>query len=165
MDKANAILADKVYCDNVLVAEDVAVNLPAVNFLTSEVKAMGSMDVVLVGLLEAMEASITKVGQDEGLARALTPEKHNYEFRYVQNVTKGDATSKPIGCKAFLTAVPKGIPKTALEVGSNIESEISLAVSRYQLYVDGEELLCVDRLSQICRVRGVDYYSRIASML
>ena len=101
MDQANAILADTCYCDNVLVAKDVSINLPAVNFLTSEVKAMGSMDVVLVGLLEAMEASITKVGQDEGLSRALTPEKHNYEFRYVQNVTKGDGTAKPEGCKAF----------------------------------------------------------------
>lgn len=165
MDQANAILADTCYCNNVLVAKDVAINLPAVNFLTSEVKAMGSMDVVLVGLLEAMEASITKVGQDEGLSRALTPEKHNYEFRYVQNVTKGDGTAKPEGCKAFLTAVPKGIPQTAIEVGSNIESEISLAVSRYQLYVAGEELLCIDRLSQICRIRGVDYYKKIASML
>ena len=64
-----------------------------------------------------------------------------------------------------MTAVPKGIPQTAIEVGSNIESEISLAVSRYQLYVDGEELLCIDRLSQICRIRGVDYYKKIASML
>lgn len=165
MDQANAILADTVYCDNVLVARDVSINLPAVNFQTAEIKAMGSMDVVLVGLLEAMEASITKVGQDAGLSRAMTPEKHNYEMRYVQNVSKGDGTAKAAGCKAFLTAVPKGIPQTGIEVGSNIESEISLAVSRYQLYVDGEEILCIDRFAQICRVNGTDYYKKIASML
>lgn len=165
MDNPNAILADTCYCDNVLFAKDVAINLPAVNFLTSEVKAMGTMEAVLVGLIENMEASITKVGQDMGLARALTPEKHSFEFRYVQNVTKADGTSGPQGCKAFLTATPKGIPQTGIEVGNNIESEISLTATRYQLYVNGEELLCIDRLSQICRINGKDYYSKIASML
>ena len=165
LDNPNAIIADTCYCDNTLAAKDVSSSLPAVTFLTTEVKAMGSMDVILVGLLEAMEASVTKVGLDMGLAKMLTPEKHNYEFRGVQNVTKANGTTVPEGFKAFLTAVPKGIPATSIEIGSNTENEVSLAVSRYQLYVNGEEVLCIDRLSQICRVNGVDYYSKIASML
>ena len=49
--------------------------------------------------------------------------------------------------------------------GSNIESEISIGCTRYQLFCAGKEILCIDRLSQICRINGVDYYSKIASLL
>ena len=165
LDLKNAVLADKCYCDNTLAAEDVSVNLPAVNFLTSDVNAMGTMSVVLAGLIEDMEASITKIGVDVGLGSMLTPEKHSFEFRWAQNVLATNGVTKPEGCKAFLTAVPKGIPATDLEIGSNIESEISLAVSRYQLYAAGKEILCIDRLAKICRINGKDYYSQIASVL
>ena len=164
-DMKNAVLADTCYCDNQLAAKDVSVSLPAVNFLTTEVKAMGSMDVVLPGLIEAMEASITKIGIDTGLGRMLTPTKHSYEFRWAQNVLKADGTTKPEGCKAFITGVPKGVPSTGIEIGSNIESEISIGRTRYQLYCGGKEILCIDRLNQICRINGKDYYKSISSLL
>jgi P2 family phage contractile tail tube protein len=165
LDNKNAVLADTCYCDNQLAAKDVSVNLPAVTFLTSEVNAMGKMDVILPGLIEAMEASVTKVGLDTGLSKMLTPTKHNFEFRWAQNVLKSDGTTEPEGCKAFITGVPKGVPATGLEIGSNIESEISIGCTRYQLFVNGVEILCIDRLSQICRINGVDYYNKIASVL
>ena len=165
MDKKNAVIADKCYCDSTLVAEDVSISLPAVTFLTSEVNAMGTMSVVLSGLIEDMEASITKIGIDKGLKKMLTPVKHSFEFRGVQNNLKADGTTKPEGFKAFLTAVPKGIPSTSVEIGSNIENEVALAVSRYQLFVNGDEICCIDRLSQICRINGKDYYADIKSLL
>lgn len=165
LDNKNAVLADTCYCDNQLAAKDVSVSLPAVNFLTSEVKAMGTMDVILPGLIEAMEATITKIGIDTGLGRMLTPTKHSYEFRWAQNVLKADGTTAPEGCKAFITGVPKGVPSTGLEVGSNIESEIAIGCTRYQLFCAGKEILCIDRLSQICRINGTDYYKKISSFL
>jgi hypothetical protein len=115
LDNKNAVLADTCYCDNQLAAKDVSVNLPAVTFLTSEVNAMGKMDVILPGLIEAMEASVTKVGLDTGLSKMLTPTKHNFELRWAQNVLKSDGTTEPEGCKAFITGVPKGVPATGLE--------------------------------------------------
>ena len=164
-DMKNAVLADTCYCDNQLAAKDVSVNLPAINFLTTEVKAMGTMDVVLAGIIEAMEATITKIGIDVGLVRMSTPTKHSYEFRWAQNVLKADGTTAPEGCKAFITGVPKGVPAASLEIGSNTESEITIGCSRYQLFCGGKEILCVDRLSQICRINGTDYYKSIASLL
>ena len=164
-DIKNAVLADTCYCDKKLAAKDVSITLPAVNFLTSEVKAMGTMDVILPGLIEAMEATITKVGIDQGLGSMLTPKKHNFEFRWAQNVIKSDGNSKSEGCKAFLTAVPKGVPGATVEIGSNIESEISIGCTRYQLYCGGKEILCIDRLNQICRINGKDYYKSISSLL
>ena len=164
-DKKNAVLADTFYCDNKLAAQDVAITLPAVTFLTTEVNAMGTMAVVLAGLIEDMEATLTKIGIDLGLSQMVTPTKHNFEARWAQNVLKANGSSVPEGCKAFITGVPKGIPGIGVEIGSPSENEIAIGVSRYQLYCGGKELLCIDRLSQICRINGVDYYKNISSLL
>ena len=165
VDQKNGLVADTVYCDNELVAKDVAFKLPEITFATAESQAMGAMETPLIGLVEAMEATFTKIGIDLGLVKASTPEKHNYEIRYVQNNISGDGASAPVWCKAFITGVPKGVPAVEGEVGSGSEHEIALAVYRYQLYVNGEELICVDKLNSICRINGKDYFSEIAKHL
>lgn len=165
VDQKNAILADAVYCDNVLVAKNVAVTLPEVTFATAEINAMGTTELPLVGLVEAMEASMTKIGADSQLIAMSTPQRHSYECRFVQNNISADGTATAEGCKAFITGIPKVVPGISLEVGSASENEITLAVTRYQLYVNGEELLCIDKLNSICRIRGKDYYSDIAAYL
>lgn len=165
VDQKNAIVADAVYCDNVLAAKNVSVTLPEITFTTAEISAMGTVELPLVGLIDAMEASITKVGADLGLISMLTPEKHNYEIRYVQNSIGATGNATPEGCKAFLTAIPKSIPGIGVEVGSASENELTLAVTRYQLYVNGEELLCIDKLNSICRIKGKDYFADIAQYL
>lgn len=165
LERKNAVLADKFYCDNSLAAEDVSVTLPAVTFLTSEVQAMGTMEVILAGIIESMEMAITKIGLDKGLTSMMTPKKHSYELRWAQNALKSDGSVAPEGCKAFITGIPKGIPGIGVEMAANSEGEVSIAVSRYQLYINGAEACCIDRLAGICRINGVDYYSSISALL
>lgn len=165
VDQKNAVVADTVYCDNMLAAKNVSVSLPEITFSTAEINAMGTIELPLVGLIDAMEASITKVGTDLGLIKMLTPEKHSIEVRFVQNSISADGKSMPEGCKTFLTGIPKSIPGVSIEVGNASENEVSLAVTRYQLYVNGEELLCIDKLNSICRINGKDYFADIAQYL
>lgn len=165
LDIKSTVIADTVYSDDVLVAKDVSFTLPAITPIAGEAQAMGTMEVIAVGLIEAMEAAITKVGTDLGLGRMMRLEKQNLEFRWVHNVSTSDGSSKPEGCKAFIRGVPKALPGIGVEIGSNSENELTYAVTRYQLYVGGVEILLVDRLSQILRINGVDYYSRINSLL
>lgn len=165
IDQKNAIVADAVYVDNELAARDVSVSLPEVSFQTADINAMGTMTFPLAGLLDDMEMTVSKAGTDLGLFKMCTPGKHSMEVRYVQNSIAADGTSTPEGCKAFLTVFPKTIPEIAVEVGASGENEVSFTVSRFQLYVNGEEMLCIDRLNSICRIRGTDYYSQIAKYL
>ena len=165
LDQKNAIVADSVYADNQLVARDVAVTLPEVTFMTAEAQAMGTMNVPIVGMIEDMTASITKTGIDKAMLGLLSPGKHNFEVRFVQNSMSADGTSKPEGCKAFLSGTIGTITGLSIEPGSASENEITITVTRYQLYTNGEEALCVDRLNGICRINCVDYYGDIASHL
>ena len=165
LDSKGPVMADTVYADNVLVAKDVAFTLPGLTFLTADVQAMGNMSVPLIGLLENMELSITKIGIDNGYSRMNRLEKQNFEFRWVQNVVKSDGSTNVEGCKAFVRTMPASTPEIGVELGSAPESENTYNVTRLQIYVGGKEILCVDRLSQILRINGKDYMSQITKLL
>ena len=164
-DIKSAVVADSVYADKVLVARDVSFTLPGIEFQTADVQAMGTMSVPLIGLLENMELSITKIGMDKGLSRMNRLEKQNFEFRWVQDVVKSDGSIKTEGCKAFVRTMPGSIPEMGVEVGSATEHENTYNVTRIQIYANGEEILLVDRLSQILRIDGKDYMAKIRNLL
>lgn len=140
LDIKGPVVADTVYADSTLVAKDVAFTLPGIEFLTADVQAMGNMTVPLIGLLENMELSITKIGVDNGLRRMNRLEKQSFEFRWVQNVVKSDGSTAT-------------------------EAENTYNVTRLQIYANGVEICCVDRLAQILRINGEDYMSQINNLL
>ena len=147
LDLKGPILADTVYIGGTLVAKDVTIALPAVTPVTADFKAMGTYTAPILGQIEAMEASITKIGIDLGLRNMMKLESKTIEIRWAQDVKQADGSTKTEGCKAFLRCVSKGIP------------------SRYQLYVGGAEYWLIDQLNTILRVGGVDYAKDIRSLL
>lgn len=165
LDKKSAVVADTVYCDGKLVARDVSFTLPAITFMTADVQAMGTLSFPIYGLIEDMEAAITKIGLDLGLAKLLRLGKKVLEFRWVQTRVKADGSTGPEGCKAFLTVAPKSLGEISPEIGSPTEIESTYAVMREQIYVDGKELLLVDRLARKLRVDGVDLAGSLESLI
>lgn len=165
IDLKGAIQANAVYNDGDLVAKDVTATLPAITPATADIKAMGTMTVPVIGQFDSMEMTITKIGTDMGLTKLCAFKSTNLEFRFIQNVVKPDGTIKSEGCKAFVRAIPKGIPGINIEPGAAQENEITLEATRYQLFVGGEEILLIDRLAQILLIGGIDYYSELASLL
>ena len=106
LDLKGAVVADTVYDSGVLTAKDTSFTLPAISQMTADLNAMGTMTVPIVGLLENMELSITKIGEDKGLGKMSKLDKHSFEFRWVQNVVKADGSTSPEGCKAFVRTFP-----------------------------------------------------------
>lgn len=165
IDQNGPILADTVYNNGKLVAKDVAFTLPSVTPLTSDFRAMGTLTLPLLGQIEAMESTITKIGIDQGLSELIKFEAKTLEFRWVQDVRTSDASSKQQGCKAFLRVLPKSVPGLTIDPGNISENELTFAVTRYQLFVNGKEQWLIDQLNQILRVDGKDYYNDIRSLL
>ena len=123
MDIKGAVVADTVYCDGALCAKDVSFTLPGLSFLSADVQALGNMSVPLIGLLENMQASITKVGLDMGFSKMNRLVKHTIEFRWVQSVVKSDGSVSQEGCKAFIRTMPASTPDLGVEIGSASEME------------------------------------------
>lgn len=151
------VVADTHYVDGKLVARDVAITLPEVAPITATVQAMGNLDLPIWQLIEHMEAAITKIGLDKGLRHALRPGSRNHEIRWVQTVTDAEGNTKNVGCKAFLRGTTANLPEVGLEVAAPSEHENRIALTRYQLFVDGEEMWLIDRLAGIVRIAGEDY--------
>lgn len=165
MEKKVAIVANKLYVEDVLAAEEVRCTLPAIGFQTADVQAMGSLTLPLIGLLEHMEMSITQIGLDKNTAVINKLEKQTFELRWAQEKATSDGSIVVEGCKAFLRTIPTAIPSVGIETGSATELEGTYSVSRYQLFVDGEEVLLVDRLANILKINGKDYYDEVKSLL
>lgn len=165
MDLKSAIAADTVYADNKLVGKDVNFTLPSITMQTAEVKAMGTMTVPIIGLLDDMELAITKIGIDAGLGRLSRLEKQNLEFRWVQSVVKSDGATSVEGCKAFVRCMPKALPGIGVEVGSAPENELTYGVSRLQIFCAGKEFLLIDRLAGKLSIDGKDYMAPVQNML
>ena len=148
-----------------LVGRSIGVTLPAVNNATADIQAMGTMSVPVMGMLEDMELTITKIGVDKGISRLSKFESHDLEFRWVQNIVKKDGTTDTVGLKAYLRTMPVGIPQIGVALGEAGENELTHKVTKYQLFADNKELWCIDRLNQILRIDGKDYYKNIDDLL
>lgn len=159
------VVADTTYCESKLVARDVAITLPEVAPMTADLAMMGTFSMPIWQLIEHMETSITKIGADLGLRELIKPDMKQIEHRWVQSVTDANGNVRNVGCKAFIKGIPNKIPGLGLEVGSASEGEVTIAVTRYALFVDGEEMFLIDRLAGIVRIGGKDYAGDISSML
>lgn len=165
LEKIGAVVGVTVYVDDVLVAEGVTISLPEVNPKKQTLPGMGDIELPLP-ITDALEATVNKIGIDKGFINLLVPERRKFEFRWAQSSTKEDGALKNKGYKAFITGVPKVIfPGGDIAMGENYEGAIPIAVTRYQLYVDGEEKILVDKLKNQLKVNGKDYAKGINSLL
>ena len=165
IDIVGAIEADTAYIDGTLVARDVSITLPEVTFKTVTLPAAGEIELPIPTNLDPMEATITKIGVDQGLRSMITPDRKTLEVRWVQRVTGADGSTREQGCRAYLLCYPKTIPGISLEISSATENEITLGVTRYQLFVGGEEYCLVDQLNGIMRFNDTDYAQTMNSLL
>lgn len=163
--KKGTIVGVTAYVGNDLVAEDVTISLPAITPKTQTFSAMGDIELPLP-LIEAMEATINKIGIDKGFIKLLVPETRKFEFRWVQTKVKTDGTQTMEGCKAFITGIPKtAFPGGDITPGENFEGAIPIAVTRFQLYVDGGEYILIDKLKGQYKINGKDYAKGIKNLL
>ena len=158
------VIGVTVYSEGVLVARDVAITLPEITPVTADLAAMGTFSLPIWQLLEHMETAITKIGADMGLRQIIKPDMKPLEFRWAQTVTDANGITKNVGCKAFIKGIPNKIPGIGLAVGEASESECTIATTRYNLVVDGQEMFRVDRLAGVVRIAGVNY-ANINSLL
>lgn len=164
MNICGPVIGVTVYSDNKLVARDATITLPEIVPLTADLKAMGNYTLPIWQLLENMETAITKIGADMGLRDIIKPDMKPLEFRWAQTVTDANGVTKNVGCKAFIKGIPNKIPSIGVTVGEASEHECTIATTRYNLFVDGQEMFLIDRLAGIVNIAGKDY-ANIDSLL
>lgn len=159
-------IADTVYRDGNLVAKHCQVTLPSVEFMLAEIQAGGTIEIPVPQIINAMDTAITKIGEDEKLALMVQADPCDLEYRWVRVVTDPTTgTTRNVGYKAFLHCLPKGIPEITLNSGEVSENEVTYSVTSYKLVIGGKEAWAIDKLNDVLRINGIDYYQDIKWML
>lgn len=156
VDLTGATEGSTTYADGKLVARNATFTLPEVTRLCYTQKTAGGEQDIPTGLLEDMETSITKIGVDVNSAKLANAKK--LEHRWVQTVTDSEGNQKNQGCRAIMkVAASVPIPGASQEIGSTSENDHTYKVLSYALYVDGKELININKLLGINRINGEDY--------
>lgn len=165
IDLKGPILADTLYDGTTLVARDVSFTIPEIVMKTTEMSAMGTMNVPMVGLFEDMELEITKIGVDTGWTSLSKLNRHSFEFRVVQTNVKQNGSTAPEGIKIFVNTLPKNIPSISVNPGDKIEGSFKYTVTKLEIVINGKQTLFIDRFNNICKIDGTDYSSKTESLL
>lgn len=150
-------------CDGSYVDKDCVITLPEIAMQTAEFKAMGTIEIP-VPLTDAIETTVAQNGLKKEYFKAFGLESKTHEFRASQQVTV-DGKVKTVGIKAFIKGIVKSIPGATLEQGETVDGDISIATLRYQLFVDGEEVILIDKLNNIFKIYGKDYAESMNSYI
>lgn len=159
------IEANTTYVDNSLAGKNLTFSNPEISAITAEVEAMGTMTLPLWSRLENMEANITKIGQDANYGKLIEPKMKTIEHRWIQSQIDANGNVKSIGCKVFWRCIPINVPAIEVTTGESVEGQITYTVTRYNLIVDGKEIVLVDRLTGTVKINGKDYSSGAKNML
>lgn len=167
LDYCGPVLATTCYVNGVLVARDMQMTLPEVTYETADMNASGTVSLPVPSRTDDMEFSITKIGEDLGLLAlfAASDGAITIEARWTKDVVDRLGNSRVEAGRAFIRGIPKSFPGIELEAGESSENELTFACLRYQLYINGVEYCCVDKLNHIVRVRGKDFYAKINPLL
>lgn len=171
MNKMTAVLANRLYDNGKLAAEDIEVTLPAIEAQVFELKAMGTFNVVLPGLFNSMEMTIKTTGATRQYASISGFGTHKFTVTVAQNDVSPEGTVTPKQFKAKVTAIGKKIGDLSIVPGEAAQPESSYEVVRYEAFEDGKTMWVVDKLKSICQVydastdKMIDYGSQIQNLL
>jgi len=164
-DKQGGLVHNRVIIDGEEVARDVQVTHPDLNMMTTEISAMGTMTMPLLGLFENFELTISRDGIDKPMAKLVSPKSHEIEIREAVSKYNSDGTFGTQILKTYATGVPSVIPGGTSEIGSKRTPELKYSLTTYTQYADGEELYNIDRLNLVCRIDGQDYLEDIRNQI
>ena len=155
--------------DNGRKVEDVTqITLPTIEHPTTEVKSSGMvMDVEMPNIYHynSMEFSVAH-NNGNNCAHLADPDAHTIEARIARqnyNVALGKIDLELV--KIRVTGVHKSTEKGNIETDNPYGSTDKYSVLRYEEEIGGEVTTLIDSMAGIIRINGVDYSSRLSSVL
>ena len=147
----------------------VTVDLPELSFLTDTVKGggmLGESDLPVKGQLQSMAMTLhyRTIGQDA--VKKFVHTYHQIDLRGAMEVydpASNTNTIVPVRCT--IKCAPKRFALGTFELGASTESEEEFEVTYIKIYIDGQEVLEVDKFNYVCKVNGQDLLDDVKQAL
>lgn len=145
------------------------VELPDLEYMSESISGLGiagEIDAPVVGHFKSMSAKIKWNTTTAAAISLLEPVAHHLEVRgSIQEMDAGSGkwVNKPV--KVVVRGMPKKSGIGKFEPGKKMEPETELEVSYMKLWLNGVELVELDKFNFIFRIGGVDKLADVRSNL
>lgn len=169
MNKPQGYINYEVYEDAVNYVGLATVTPPDIAQLTHSVSGAGlggNVDAVMLGMVEAMECTITFHSVMDAAVKLMQPVKHQLDFRIAEQIWETDSAAHQINAdKLIMLVLPKTTSMGEVAPASAASVSGTYAVYRYEGYLNDVEQWVVDPMNCIFRVKGKDYWDDIRKAL
>jgi P2 family phage contractile tail tube protein len=94
-----------------------------------------------------------------------TPERHTWELREVQQTVENTGELEPTGVKHIVKGLPKKMDGGSLKSHSTSDPNTVASVLYWAEFRNGERMLELDPLNDVCFMNGVDYLEPVRKAL
>ncbi|MBN1469430.1 MAG: phage major tail tube protein [Fusobacteriaceae bacterium] len=122
----------------------------------------GEFEVPLIGLLKAMNCSITSRVLTKSNFKLLNPLGIDLTFMgSIQSSDRATGVLAQVPIKARIKGYPSSLDPGKIEPGKAMGSKNEFSVTYYKVWINGEELLEADVINCIYALEGIDYAAPI----
>lgn len=136
------------------------VDLPEIALMTDTVSGSGiagEIDTPVLGHYQPMTATLHWRTIEAESVKFLTQKSHQLQFRGSQQVyDAGQGALVTVPVRAVMKLTPKRYALGSLEPGATVEGENEFEVTYIKLFVDGDEVLEIDKYNFISKINGED---------
>lgn len=144
------------------------VDLPSLEFITNTITGAGiagEIETILVGQMKAMNITFKHTMLTASAISLSTPEVHTWELREAQQSAETSGELRLTGVKHIFRAYPKSMSGGSLKPQSTSDPETVASVQYWAEYRDGQKVMELDPLNNICYINGKDYLATLRKAL
>lgn len=143
--------------------------LPNINYLVQQITGAGisgNVDAVLIGMVDAMNATLNFRSATDAAVSLLKPDKHTLDMRVAeQHWNTMNTERNVVADKYVMVCVPKNFAPGTVAPASLADTNLEMSVTYYAGYRDGKQLWEIDPFNYICTIDGVDYMADVRRAL
>ncbi len=152
-----------------MIGTGASADLPELNMKTSTVEGFGvggEIDSPTIGQWESMEQEIQFNTLYSSAADMLSPLSNvNLTFRAAQQVYDKSGGYDFKGLRVVEMGRVKKFKPGKIEKGESMEATVTLELTYIMIEVDGEQLVEIDKLNNVYKVRGQDMLAKVRGLI
>ena len=165
---SGSIVAHRFFDNQVEIEDNVSCQLPAIENGTTEAKGagiLGTLDMPSSAQLNAMVFTASMRSINSSSMEIIRPGVHDIELRFVKDVKTDEGKMIPQGTKVFIKGIFKKFDPGKVEENGTMDGSVEYEVLRYEIVINGEKELLIDKVNFIYKVKGVDYMQEVRTAL
>ena len=146
-----------------------SIDLPQIQAMADTVSGAGiagEVESPVLGHFQAMTTTFHWRSIEPDAVALCEQRAHQVDCRASQQVTEtatGESTTMPV--RTTMKIIPKSFNMGSLQPGTATDSEQEFEVIYIKLFVDGAEVLEIDKYNFVCRINGNDLLASVRSDL